>query len=162
MKFKITCVVFLFTTICIKAQTVSKQVIGSSGLEFANNIYTTNFTVGEVIVGKVENGSVINQGFWANLVNDETLSLSASLLKEVNVYPNPVADFIQIKFNTNHTKKYLAQLFDSLGKQVFSTAFWSYDQVKLLNVSNVQTGVYFLKITEIKSNYNKTLKILKQ
>lgn len=148
----------------IAGQSISKQVIGSSGQPISNGSYTINFTVGEAIVGEVINGVNIHQGFWAELSNDETLTLETLInpLEDIQVFPNPVVNLVQIRFKLNETENYKIQLFDINGKEIHNLKQTVQEQTKQLNISHLSSGMYLLTVRNPQSNYIKTFKILKQ
>lgn len=76
-------------------------------------------------------------------------------LEKVQIYPNPVTSgkiYINSESNTFKT----IELYDMLGKRIFSTDMNNYQ--KEINVSHLKAGVYIMKVTE-KSN-NITRKII--
>src|SRR5690606_9361957 len=69
-------------------------------------------------------------------------------LEKVQIYPNPVTSgkiYINSESNTFKT----IELYDMLGKRIFSTDMNNYQ--KEINVSHLKAGVYIMKVTE-KSN----------
>lgn len=76
-------------------------------------------------------------------------------LEKVQIYPNPVTGGkIFITADNNSTKT--IELYDMLGKRIFSTDMNSYQ--KEINVSSLKAGVYILKLTE--KNNSITRKII--
>lgn len=76
-------------------------------------------------------------------------------LEKVQIYPNPVTSGkIYINAETNSAKN--IELYDMLGKRIFTTEMNSYQ--KELNVSNLKAGVYILKLSE--KNNSITRKII--
>lgn len=72
-----------------------------------------------------------------------TLSIKQNKITELAIYPNPVTAGILNITSANNESKSIA-IFDLLGKQVLNTVTSN----NTINVSNVKTGVYILKITE--------------
>jgi hypothetical protein len=54
------------------------------------------------------------------------------------IFPNPSNDFIQV--NTEIKKPLLLNIYDMLGKEMIST------QEKIIDVSNLQNGIYFMSV----------------
>ena len=76
-------------------------------------------------------------------------------IEGLTIYPNPVSNnkpFIYITSKNNLTKK--VDVFNVLGKRLFSVALTG----KELNISQLSTGVYILKITE--NNMSETRKLV--
>lgn len=164
MKTILVMLYFVCGSFQIHAQSISKQVIGSSGKSLSNGINLINFTVGEPIVGMVQSGVTIHQGFWAELFNDGTLSVSipVSHVNEVRLYPNPVVSYLQIQFKQNEAIHYEAKLFDINGKQVLYADLQSQNKNNQLDVSFLSNGIYVLSITSIETKYQKSFKIIKK
>jgi len=75
-------------------------------------------------------------------VEDQTLSIKDNTIAGLKVYPNPVTNgkfFISTDANTDKS----VVIFDVLGKQVLNTT-----ATESVNVSNLKSGVYIVKITE--------------
>ncbi len=71
---------------------------------------------------------------------------------DISFYPNPVtAGKIYINSKTSNDK--LVTIFDVLGKKVFQTTLTS----KELNISNLSSGVYFIKFEEDNSSATRKL-----
>ncbi|MEM9680039.1 MAG: T9SS type A sorting domain-containing protein [Bacteroidota bacterium] len=147
-----------------QAQSISKQVLGSSGAHISNGTYNLNFTVGETIVGDIENTEKVSQGFWAELSNGEVLHLQEfdNPIQSVSVYPNPVANYLHIRFKEQFSEDYIYQLFDIGGKQILDLKRINEGfNVSKLDVSGLSEGTYMLLIADKNSNYNQSFKIVK-
>lgn len=145
------------------AQDVSKQVIGSTGILFTNGTYTLNFTVGESVVGLVENNVAIHQGFWTSYTNDETLSITESspLISEITYYPNPVVSDLIVNFKTEASGDFNIALYDISGRKVYSETLNSDVETHIISMTALSDGTYVLQITSHLNSYNKSIKILK-
>jgi hypothetical protein len=75
----------------------------------------------------------------------------------IDVFPNPAGQIININFkdNSNNTKHLV--VFDLLGNEY--TSFTGQSNTTL-NVENLPTGIYFLKVNE--GNSMKVIKFMKQ
>lgn len=156
--------IIVLTVIQIQGQSISKQVVSSSGAELNNGTYTINFTVGETLVGLIENGEVIHQGFWAGISEDNTLTVETLVdaEEELSIYPNPVVNVLQIKFKLQEAQNYTTQLYDLNGKQIFNLKPIVQGQIVQMDISHLSGGMYLLMVTDKTSNYNKSFKILKK
>jgi hypothetical protein len=65
-----------------------------------------------------------------------------------NLFPNPVNDFLYVRFETE--KKRLIQIYDLNGKIVFENA--SLSTVESINTSTFEVGTYHIKTIEVSSN----------
>lgn len=163
MKSLLIMLCFIYATSYLQAQSISKQVIGSSGEPISNGTYTLNFTIGEPIVGIIQNGVTIHQGFWAELFSDETLSIT-TLTDEntISVFPNPVVNYLNFHFKQNEAVNYMVKLFDMSGKQVMNANLKSQNQNSQLDISQLSNGVYVLTLESKETNYNTSFKIIKK
>ena len=82
------------------------------------------------------------------------LSTNDNLIQDFSIYPNPVNNKVNIVLNNNNISK--VQLYNILGKKVLETKSLKNNS---LNVSSLNSGVYFLKIynTENKSATKKII-----
>ncbi|HBX50990.1 MAG: hypothetical protein A2275_13215 [Bacteroidetes bacterium RIFOXYA12_FULL_35_11] len=68
-------------------------------------------------------------------------SISETIFKQIEIYPNPVNDVLYLNDNTNSVSA--IEIFDFLGKKIFA-------EMKInnsMNVSTLESGCYFIKIT---------------
>ncbi len=73
----------------------------------------------------------------------------------LSIYPNPISNgrlFVNITTHKNLTKK--VEIFNVLGKQIYATDLYGTE----LNIEQLSTGVYILKITE--NNISETRKLV--
>ena len=74
-----------------------------------------------------------------------TLSLTDfDLEKEISIYPNPTADFVNIKSNVSE-KVTSIEFYNALGKCIHKENVYSRSDIKI-DVSNFRKGIYFVKV----------------
>jgi Secretion system C-terminal sorting domain len=164
MKKLIHILIMFFILVQVHSQSISKQVIGSTGESIANGTYTINFTAGESIVGIIQNGETIHQGFWSGLFNDNTLSVTTltDFVDQIKLYPNPVINYLNIRFKKNESVNYQLLLSDINGKQVIKTSLNSQNTNNQLDISRLSNGIYVLSISSTETNYKNSFKIVKK
>lgn len=110
--------------------------------------FTGDFTDHSSIAGN--NGAL----FSPNLENDDTsLSINNFGLKDFNLYPNPAKDgFVNIL--TQDGASFNVEVFDISGKRVINQ---SADDSNILNISDLQSGTYLVKLTEGNRSITKKL-----
>jgi hypothetical protein len=74
---------------------------------------------------------------------------------EFNIFPNPVSDFLQLKYSKNEVV--LWSLSDNLGRNILNGEFAKSDEI---NVQSLNSGVYFLTLT--KDDNEVIFKIIKE
>ena len=83
---------------------------------------------------------------------DENLSIENSIIEELSLFPNPTDGIITI----GSDKNYQLEIYSVDGKIILN------DFGKQIDISGVQKGTYFLKITQEKTNNSASFKILKK
>lgn len=84
-----------------------------------------------------------------------SLSVLENTVINLNVYPNPVKD--QFLITTDITSNFTIEIYSVLGKKVFEKVGLN---SKIIDISFLESGVYFLKIT--KGNQHKKIKLIKK
>ena len=158
--------VFLGTIICsscsltLVAQSISKQVIGSSGTTFENGTNKLSYTAGEVVVGAMtaENGSLyLGNGYYPSLTLETLTAETPALQLEIKVFPNPVTEAV---FITHPTKQFFeVRITDISGKQILKTTQQSRQP---LSLQTLTTGTYFINVITRDSKQTNTYKIIKK
>lgn len=154
--------VLLFATHS-NAQDISKQVIGASGETLTGTSYVLAFTVGESIVGEIQNNATLSQGFWSILLNEGTLSVDYEdeIIEHIKIYPNPVSDYLNINTSNKLSSKTSVSLYDLNGKLLMVKDINANMDTRL-NMTKLSHGLYFLTIKTLDNRYNNTIKIIKQ
>lgn len=98
----------------------------------------------------VANGTVFEVDFPFTLEVDFSASVYDHLPNGYSVYPNPANSRISVKGSDNMQQ---LELVDLLGNTIISA-----QNTKVINVQNIESGVYFLKIVE--SNSTKLEKVI--
>ena len=141
------------------SQSISKQIIGTSGGTFQNGTTILTSTTGEIVVGSMtdEQGAYqLGNGYYPSL-DVTTLSTEAPKLNlEVKIYPNPVIDAFFIShpehshFNLNIT---------NLSGQLLYTGLHRKGQG--FNMQSYVKGVYLITVSPKNSHQKNTYKIIK-
>jgi hypothetical protein len=76
-------------------------------------------------------------------INDNYLSFA-----KMDIFPNPAKDNFTVKLNFKKNEKSNVVIFNSIGCEVFSTEVYLTEGTNFvpININNLNTGVYFLKI----------------
>jgi len=79
-------------------------------------------------------------------VNNNILSVSNFDVEEsFSMYPNPAKDILNIRFK-NSVNDINVSIYDSLGKLVYNKETRLINSKCVLNVSNLNSGLYFISI----------------
>ncbi|MBL7920146.1 MAG: T9SS type A sorting domain-containing protein [Bacteroidia bacterium] len=81
-----------------------------------------------------------------------------SNLTGIELYPNPSKDAVTVKVNANDNFKY--ELTDITGRTILTTS--NANSLNKFDVSNLKTGYYFIKITNVDDNKTITKRFVKE
>mgnify|MGYP001293814042 CR=1 FL=1 len=152
MKRNIIILISLLATISISAQ----EVISAQGDTYSGSGLVLDFTVGEVIINTVTDGtSTLTQGFhqskWS-VVGIRDLFPDF----EANVFPNPLEEVLNIEASAYENVKVF--LYDAQGKLVREDKL--YAELSTIELSELAAGAYSLLLTKANQNL-KTFKLIK-
>lgn len=157
---KILTLVLLTTMSMVSAQTIDRQVFTPAGNTVSNTNHKITFTIGEPLIGTIQNNITINQGFLAAASSSTTLAVDEQLLSTaIKVYPNPVSEKLSIHLNdiSGEAKLMLYSMTGQLLKTEKLNA-----QKNTINISHLQNGFYLVNLYFSDYKTIKTFKIIKK
>lgn len=140
------------------AQSLSPEVISSSGNSFTNGFNQLDWTLGEPATSTlVNNTNMLTQGFHQNelmitAVDNYDVSYAAT------VFPNPTVDRVQIQFATANENNTI-ELYTSEGKLLLTQSS-NFNTLAQIDMSNYNSGTYVLKLKN-NNTRGKTYQIVK-
>jgi len=145
-------------------QSITRELISSTGDYFSNNDYSISWSLGEPLTETYSSGDyTLSQGFHQG----DYLVIPPSKIKEefkgikIQVFPNPVSDYMIIDFkDVGKNNFYTIKLFTSNGKLVLTQEVTPYLNHKRINLSEINSGIYILKV--IINNQSQTFKLIKE
>ena len=142
----------------LRAQSISPQVIGSTGTFATAGSYSLSYTVGEAATATLTgSNNIITQGFqqpndaYTGLQNINEPALNAQL------YPNPATTEINLVITTTTNDTYKVELVDLLGRVLLQPLTSQIDKGVSHYVFNVQQLPASLYFITIKGNSNATI-----
>jgi hypothetical protein len=84
-----------------------------------------------------------------NYLDATTLSVVQNNMTSFTITPNPASKQIDLTFDSTWNKKYDWSILDFAGKTILQT---KNSDIKTINTSNLQSGLYFLKV-QVDSNF---------
>ena len=128
-----------------------------TGTSFLNTyLITAGTSYTFKIVAKNASGSTNNSN--GTLSRTATSCTSARISEDANksfsFYPNPTKDLLYITLENVLDESAAIDVFDVQGKQVISDIIKANNDEHSLNVSNLQTGTYFVRITNKQTEYS--------
>ncbi len=121
---------------------------GSNGYVYFKIKPASGYAIGDMIPNTADiyfdfNEPVVTNTFQTTFV--ETLSAEAFALNAFSLSPNPATDTVTITMTDNRFGNVNVSLFDVQGKRMLNTQISEGNQTDL-NVSKLQSGLYFVKI----------------
>ncbi len=139
------------------AQSLDPQVISTAGTSFVSGGNVLDWTLGEPATFTLNNGNLLTQGFH----QPELTAVAIGNIYDndgITVFPNPTADFIQVKFEKGNENNTL-ELFSVEGKLILSQQTNS-NTTSQIDMSPYSNGTYMLRIKN-KSSKDKSYQIVK-
>ena len=159
MRFLLFLILYIFHSIAF-SQSISKEVISSSGLNIENGVNSINFTIGETVVGSMTSEyyeSQLGNGYYPSL-NLEALDISIIELNiHAKIFPNPSMDYIYLLYPDN--SKFDVKILDINGKLVLEGEYIKNQSIPIYNLSQ---GTYLVWITNQSNKQTNSYKILKK
>lgn len=100
-------------------------------------------------------GMIESEGFTLYIDVEPSLGLNDNNNSlEVNVYPNPAIDFLNIELNAGNKKLNSITMYDLSGKTVYenNTVF---DNITTINTENIEPGTYLIRMLFDNEVYNR-------
>ena len=142
------------------SQSISPEVIASAGEHFDNGTVQLSWTLGEVMVDTYDNGTnILTQGFHQTELT--VTSIERELVDvEMNVYPNPTSEYLNIDLGRND-KDINLQLYDMSGKLIHKDVINAYDTKYVLPMQSVASGKYLVQMQSEDGKVNTTHQVVK-
>ena len=149
---------FFLITATSYSQSISKQIIGTSGKTLNNSNLKLTYTVGEPVVGLMTaGGNQLGNGYYPAL-DLQTLSVEDNLLDvQLKIYPNPTSQSLYVSHPEMNS--FGITIVDLNGKQLYSGTI---NKEEPLDVSNYTQGMYLVTIENTTTNKKNTYKIIKK
>jgi hypothetical protein len=143
-----------FTSLDISAQHLKHQMISSLGSSSSTEtgIRVTQTIGQQSITGNSSGDLIVQQGyqqsFWKTLVLQNTINTNS-----IKLYPNPASDILHFNFGDLTDLPLNLTLFDLNGRLVFNQNLKIENFQITIDVSNLETGIYLVKIKGVQLNY---------
>ncbi len=141
------------------AQSLQPTVIASDGEYYTSSSGSVSWTLGEVITETYSAGNnILTQGFQqpkSGLVGVWNIKHTES---SVFIYPNPTRGNVFIDMSKLPADEYTIELFDGIGKKIFSGVANAGGTAYPLWVGDQATGIYLLSISS--STFRQSYKII--
>ncbi|TYA59315.1 T9SS type A sorting domain-containing protein [Formosa maritima] len=132
------------------AQTIEKFSIDNGGASITAGEVNILYTIGEVNIQELSVGNIqVSEGFINPITDGPTLSIESETAEVIKIFPNPVSETLYISTDQQIET---VTLYDLLGKQVLLAK-----KVNQIEVRNLKSGIYLLKIKTDRSKITKKI-----
>jgi hypothetical protein len=147
--------VSLLCTVIITASARSQQVINTTGATILSNTHIIEYSIGELAITTISApNNYATQGVLQPYV--KVINPTCNIINQAFQYfPSPTYDRLRLVGQYNWIDAY--QVFAADGKLVRSLKFYNNE----IDLTNLPTGVYFIRMLPGCNNNYKTIKILK-
>ena len=146
------------------AQSIAPQSLNSGGAKMSQANGSLSFTVGELVVLSQSDseGNTLGSGFTASAtLTTVTIQETDVTMIDVNVFPNPVSDLINIRINHSKLEQLLVSITDLEGKEVYSGKYAGISNTIGINTAAYASGTYILSLKNNNNQVLGTYKIIK-
>jgi hypothetical protein len=150
MKRNLSMLIIILFALSVGAQPIKQEVIASAGGYNVASGISISWTLGETIVPSFSSpdGSIkLFHGFQYIIVITKVEENLVNTVK-VSVYPNPGSDYFNIQFNEPTDGEILLFLLDPQGKPVKTGKIESGTLEKQINMQDLPSGIYYLRLTK--------------
>lgn len=146
------------------AQSILPQVLGTNGTFLSSSGYSVSYTTGQPASSTLISGtSIITQGFQQPNDAYTGLQTFATPTLNIQVFPNPTINEVNIVLNVTTTDNYTIQLRDLLGRllQQRVTQLINGKSTFVFDVHQLPASMYFITIQSGSSDVVHTFKFNK-
>ena len=146
------------------AQSIAPQSVNSSGAKMIQGNSSLSFTVGELVIisQSDSDGNTLGSGFTAGAtLTTVTLKETDAAVIDVNVFPNPSTELVNIQINHSTIDQVVVTFTDLQGKEVYSGIYAGISNVIGINTAAYTPGTYTLSLTKTNNQVLGTYKIIK-
>jgi hypothetical protein len=149
----------------ITAQSIERQVIGSTGGTSSSGTVIVTATAGECIVTTYTGSLILTQGYQQT--NSQSVSVKEVFVNaSFSLFPNPTTGLSKLEITTkNLSTSARIEIYSAAGKLISSqevSLIADSKSITLLDLTLQAKGVYLLQIKNSDSSLAKTLRIVKQ
>lgn len=130
--------------------------LGNTWTLFNNGL--PNVRINELEINTADNkiyAATYGRGLWRSNVYDETLNVNDFQFDDLSMYPNPVNNEVNLKWNNSDDVS--IRIYNTIGKLMFYGKKINLSNGFKVNVSSFTSGVYFVKINSAKGEITKKL-----
>ncbi|HPS26441.1 MAG TPA: T9SS type A sorting domain-containing protein [Bacteroidales bacterium] len=135
--------------------TVVWLFVGDSANTLVYATYNYTFTGAQIVVLSVncDSGQKELTTYMGYIYINQTLGFeNNSQQQKLNLYPNPVSDWLNIDFGDFMPAQSIIRIYSGSGQEVFNTSLTEETRNIAIDVSHLKTGIYFIRTMDTKNN----------
>jgi Secretion system C-terminal sorting domain len=154
--------VAVFWPCAVYSQTIGPEVISTAGKTFQTSEFQVEWTLGESLTATLQNSDhQITQGFHQPVYLVSSIDELPADLGQINVFPNPVSDQLNLSLSFDRDRKIQVELFDAQAKLLWNERFRGEQFTERHSTSDLPAGIYYLHVIIDETPYSKIFKIQK-
>lgn len=156
---------FAFTglmTICY-GQSISSSVIATAGGSSEAGGINLSWTMGELAIETFSTDNlVLTQGFQQGYYEITSIDDPLTKLIDLQIYPNPAIDFINILIENHDAKSIKIELYSIDGKLVTNEQWENTGSPYQFKLNRFSSNQYILKVIDLDNGISNSFKIIKR
>lgn len=145
---------------------VHQQVVASAGgISKFKNI-ELSWTMGEAFIGEInDKNNLYTVGFHQPIIIQAVSALNEAMTDEIMVFPNPFGSSLNVIFkleNEENSGNFKLVLSDIFGKQILEKTIDSNNIDTVIDLPEIASGSYQIKIYSLKQGLFRTFKMIKE
>jgi len=162
MKQKLILLLFAIWFSNVNAQNSNSEIVSSAGETYQGNSMQIDWTLGELGITTIKDlTNQITQGFHQPNYTITSVNELPREIGDINIYPNPTPDRIEIKIDFEQYHNVKIQLIDLYGRLIWSKERNGNQLEQIMDATRLQNGNYLLKFLIDGNQYSQTFKIQK-
>ena len=149
----------------VSGQSISSYVVASAGESVEAGGLNVSWTLGELAIETLEdNGNtlILTQGFQQGYFEITSIGEPLSNNFMLKVYPNPASEFVWVALESEEIKDAIIELYDLEGKLVYNGKLNVVEGPNKIELNNLSSSQYILRITDATGNVLQTFKLIKR
>jgi hypothetical protein len=157
----------MFACISVNAQVnIENQAISNAGEFYTGSWGSLQVNIaGEPVIETISGGNaIITQGFEQPKFKGVGIISLPVNAPEINLYPNPATNQVNIAFNLTHAGKLSFRMFDMAGRELagFAKQTQVGQQTEAINLDAISQGLYMLNIVFEAVDNTKSFSVVKR
>lgn len=150
----------LFTGYSVVGQNIRSYTVGTLGVSTMHDEGALYISLGEPMNTEIEeDGNTIAQGFLQVTIIGKTVSTEETIDFDLNVFPNPVSQYLQIELADSPDSSAEYVIHDQMGRLISKAPIT--DSMTEVDFRTMHSGIYYLQLIS-PDKQSKVVKIQKQ